>query len=377
MRNISRHILATICVLVVSALALSAQDYQSSIRKWDEGPLTMRDFQVRDMWTINDKESCLLTYGTRWEVKKKRYGNLVYHKDTTEAYMDKVNSWIRTGYDTPATLRYMQVSFDIIELTRRKFQNEADTSSTNFLTLANFYNNVGTNALNEFKAASRMGQDTTVVNQYRSRISKALDEYVLIDSEPTIRFRKFGLGVRVGIGSEFFFGQSTDYLTPLGGMTWGFEMSLSRFRFNLDGLLGIGGDYKKDFPYSKADYNWREGDGFNGGSINQTFGYAVIDNKRVTIAPMAGIGVGSIDRFNDDAAEGKKNEEMAGFRMLAGVDFDWKIRRYYTRLSYDKVYAESNIRFRLYAARTSLPSPCNAWSINFGAAYELYARAVK
>ena len=83
MRNISRHILATICVLVVSALALSAQDYQSSIRKWDEGPLTMRDFQVRDMWTINDKESCLLTYGTRWEVKKKRYGNLVYHKDAT------------------------------------------------------------------------------------------------------------------------------------------------------------------------------------------------------------------------------------------------------------------------------------------------------
>ena len=95
------------------------------------------------------------------------------------------------------------------------------------------------------------------------------------------------------------------------------------------------------------------------------------------MAPMAVIGVGFIDRFNDDAAEGKKNEEMAGFRMLAGVDFDWKIRRYYTRLSYDKVYAESNIRFRLYAARTSLPSPCNAWSINFGVSYELYARAVK
>lgn len=240
------------------------------------------------------------------ERREKRYGNLVYHRDATEAYMDNVNSWIRTGYDTPATLKYMQVSFDIIELTRRKFQNEADTSSTNFLTLANFYNNVGTNALNEFKAASRMGQDTTVVNQYRSRISKALDEYVLIDSEPDIRFRKFGLGVRVGIGSEFFFGQSTDYLTPLGGMTWGFEMSLSRFRFNLDGLLGIGGDYKKDFPYSKAEYNWREGDGFNGGSINQTFGYAVIDNKRVTMTPMAGIGVGFIDRFNDDAAEGKR-----------------------------------------------------------------------
>ncbi len=204
-----------------------------------------------------------------------------------------------------------------------------------------------------------------MVNQYRSRISKALDEYVLINSEPDIRFRKFGLGVEVGIGSEFFFGQSTDYLTPLGGMTWGLGMSLSRFRFNLDRLLGIGGDYKKDFPYSKAEYNWREGDGFNGGSINQTFGYAVIDNKRVhQIAPMAGIGVGFIDRFNNDAAEGKKNEEMAGFRMLAGVDFDWKIRRYYTRLSYDKVYAESNIR--------QMPSDRLA---NSGV--RLYARAVK
>ena len=37
MRNISRHILATICVLTASTFALKAQDYQSSIRKWDEG----------------------------------------------------------------------------------------------------------------------------------------------------------------------------------------------------------------------------------------------------------------------------------------------------------------------------------------------------
>jgi len=37
MRNISRHILATICVLAASTFALKAQDYQSSIRKWDEG----------------------------------------------------------------------------------------------------------------------------------------------------------------------------------------------------------------------------------------------------------------------------------------------------------------------------------------------------
>ena len=89
MLKMSRHILVTICVLAASTFALKAQDYQSSIRKWDDGPLTLQDFLVRDMWTINDNESCLLTYGIRWNVEKKRYGNLVYHRDATEANMDK------------------------------------------------------------------------------------------------------------------------------------------------------------------------------------------------------------------------------------------------------------------------------------------------
>ncbi|MDY4726609.1 MAG: hypothetical protein SO295_09840 [Candidatus Cryptobacteroides sp.] len=40
MLKMSRHILVTICVLAASTFALKAQDYQSSIRKWDEGPLT-------------------------------------------------------------------------------------------------------------------------------------------------------------------------------------------------------------------------------------------------------------------------------------------------------------------------------------------------
>lgn len=71
MLKMSRHILVTICVLAASTFALKAQDYQSSIRKWDEGPLTLQDFLVRDMWTINDNESCLLTYGIRWNVEKR------------------------------------------------------------------------------------------------------------------------------------------------------------------------------------------------------------------------------------------------------------------------------------------------------------------
>lgn len=374
--------LATLLILGTSALSLKAQDYESSFRLWNEGRLTLKEIPVREMWSM-DNDVSTFSFEVRPSIKKERYGNLRYRRCVTDTYIDKMNSWIKTGYDTPATLKYMQVGFDIVEATRRRLQNELDQSSAGYNDLISFYKNVTDNALNEYKAATKKGADTAAVNSYSERISRILEKDVPKDEEPIISFRKFGAGVRFGFGSEFFVGEAADYIPSLYSMLMGFEVSVSRFRFNLDMQYGFGGAYKKDIPYTKANpvHNWSKGEKSEGGSITQSFSYAVVDNKRIVLSPMFGIGAGFLDRKDrylpGNADEGR-HEEIAGFRMLAGVDFDWKMARYLSNNPFlGKDYWESDLRFMVYAAKTWLGSPCDTWSINVGVAYNFYGRFIK
>ncbi len=380
MRNISRHILATICVLVVSALALSAQDYQSSIRKWDEGPLTMRDFRVRDILGADENEAAWLYYGIKGYPEKKRYGNLVYRKISTETYMDKVNSWIKSGYDSEQTIEFQQVCFNMVELTRRKFQCEIDSSSNGgYDTLLEYYMNLCDNSLKEFKAVSQNGKDTTVVNRYKANVAKALEEYAPKDSVPEIRLRRLGFGYQIGYGGEFFTGGMAGYLASLNGMLLGLEVSVSKVRFGLDLTAGPG-KLKKDVPYPEGGHVWKSGEKTSGYNINLTVGYNVLDKDHFNLIPFVGIGSGMISRGQNYLDEGVNGENLSGFRVSGGLQWDWKIRRYYSRNVYSffgNDYGESDIRFKLYAARTAFTSPCNAWSINIGVAYNLYGRFAK
>ena len=382
LKGIDVKALAALLVLATSALPLKAQDYESSFRRWDEGRLTLKEIPVREMWSLENDASSF-SFEVRPEIKKERYGNLRYRRVVTDTYLDKMNSWIKTGYDTPVTLKYMQTAFDIVEATRRRLQNELDNSTAGYNDLMSFYGNVTDNALNEYKAATKKGVDTVAVNSYSERISRILDESVGEDKEPVIRFRKFGAGMSIGYGSEIYVGEAADYLPSLHSVLMGFEVSLSRFRFNLDIQCGFGGAYKKDIPYTKANpvHNWSKGEKSEGGSITQSFGYAFIDNKRIALAPMFGIGVGFIDRrdrYLPDNTDKDRHEDLAGFRMLAGVDFKWKMVRHLTDNPYlGKDYWESDLRFRVYGAKTWLPSPCDTWSINIGIAYDFYGRFIK
>ena len=169
--NMTRIYFSFLCVLAASALSAKAQDYQSSIRKWDDGPLTSKDFRIREVLGPDEKDASWLYYGIKGNPEKKKYGNLVYRKITTEAYMDRVNSWVNSSSAPDQTIGFQQVCFDIVELTRRKFQSELDTSSNgNYNVLLDYYMNLCDNSLKEFKAVSQNGRDTSVVNRYRSNV---------------------------------------------------------------------------------------------------------------------------------------------------------------------------------------------------------------
>lgn len=380
-RNMYRHIFTLFSILAVSTLSAKAQDYQSSIRKWDEGPLTIQDFRVRDILGTDEKEISWLYYGIKGYPEKKRYGNLVYRKISTEAYMDKVNSWVKSGYDSDQTVAFQQVCFDMVELTRRKFQSEPDSSSNgNYNVLLDYYMNLCDNSLKEFKAVSQNGRDSSVVNKYRSNVTKALNEYAPKDTVPEIRLRRLGLGYYIGYGGEFFTGEMTDYLKALNGMSLGCEVSVSKVRFCIDMTMGGNSRLKKDVPYPEGGHDWKSGEKTSGWNINLTAGYTLVDKDHFNIVPFVGIGSGMISRGKDYLEEDVNGENLSGLRLCGGLQWDWKIRRYCSNNIYSffgRDYGESSIRFRLYAARTDFESPCSAWSVNFGVAFNLYGRFAK
>ena len=172
----------------------------------------------------------------------------------------------------------------------------------------------------------------------------------------------------------------TDYLKALNGMSLGCEVSVSKVRFCIDMTMGGNSRLKKDVPYPEGGHDWKSGEKTSGWNINLTAGYTLVDKDHFNIVPFVGIGSGMISRGKDYLEEDVNGENLSGLRLCGGLQWDWKIRRYCSNNIYSffgRDYGESSIRFRLYAARTDFESPCSAWSVNFGVAFNLYGRFAK
>lgn len=385
--NMKKQLAAALLCLVAFALTAQPQDYQSSIRYWDEGKLTLEDFVVRNMWSIDDKATSLLAHGWLQEDKTLRFGNLRYDRPVTRTYMDKVNSWIKSGFDVHEAIEFNQVIFDLVEVTRRKLQNELDTNRTNRVdAIANFYSTVCDNAINEFIASSQYGTDTAVVRKYRTRLEQTLTETTQNEwFEPVIPLGKWGFGWHLGAAGEYFLGEGSDFFSPRYGLDFGFESVYSRLRIDVNMILAFG-SLRRNVPFWHRDnselvHDWGAGERISGGAVELSAGFDVLNNTRFTLTPFAGIGAGFIDRTNKylqkDGDDKFINEELGGFRTLAGVQGDWKLRRRYSLLWYGRTYAETSLRFRLYVAKTNFRSPCQTYSLNFGIALNGFGRTVK
>lgn len=383
--NMKKPFATALLCLATLALTAQPQDYQSSIRYWDEGKLTLEDFVVRDIWSMDDKATSLLAHGWLQEEQTLRFGNLRYDRPITRTYMDKVNSWIKSGSDVHEAIEFNQVIFDLAEATRRKLQNELDTNRTSRVdAIANFYSTVCDNAINEFIASSQYGTDTAVVRKYRTRLEQTLAETRDERLEPVIPPGKWGVGWHLGASAEYFLGEGLDFLSPRYGLDFGFEAAYKRLRIDLNMIMAFG-SLRRDVPFWHREnpeyvYDWGAGERVNGGAMELSAGFDALDNARFTLTPFAGIGAGFIDRTNKYLQKDKNNEliseELAGFRTLAGVQGDWKLRRRYSLSWYGRTYAETSLRFRLYVAKTNFRSPCHPYSINFGIALNGFGRMV-
>ena len=356
--------------LSLSFAGLSAQNlYEESFKKWDEGPVSWKDFQVRhipeDSKYISNL-SCAIEKNTR----KEKIGNFKFPVLTTTTKMSKLSSWYDPDKCTDWTLRYEQTRFDMLEALRRRMQNSYNRNLLE-ANLDAYYRQVIDNAMAAIDMESNYGTDTIVVLRYEQQYRNELDS---IKPEPVQvpQFEKGNWGVSIGLGAGFenFFSPMSKGVPYAVGFNWDLGAIYKKWAFDLNVLLGWSGKLKCDNFYydSKYDYNWTKGKNVSVGNANINAGYMVFDNSFLSVTPLVGVGVSFVDQRTNTLRANTtvyEQSEINGFRAQAGLAIDWKIRRNLNTYTYGGDYTESKIRFAITGARTGFRG--------IGPTYSLYA----
>lgn len=383
-----RKLIISVAALILSSLFLYAQSPEDRkwnllddpvdlnlssnldgwLRYWDEGPITFKDIQILNgEWPKISEFEC----GIQWNAFEQigRIGNTIVRGPSARTFMNPYASWAQQNYQTPDMLLYFQTGFDYMEICRRRAIKEfISTSNSGMEGIMNQYSYIANSFISQMKNGTNQGRDIEAVRYYSELVKSALSKTddVLFDDLKT-EPRGFGLGVNIGVGSEFFLGDFASYLTPIFGLDLSFDFVYRRFSLFLDGLLGWGGKYKKDIPLD--GYQWEAGKNVTGGHIEASLGYTLFNSQTWRISPFVGVGVGFIDypEYSGIPANPKKNsDEIAGFRFQAGISADYKYLRILEYLPFYYGVSDFAVRGRLFVARTNFPSPAPAWSINLG-----------
>ena len=336
---------------------------EATVRYWDEGPLTYADLSARKSELPKISE---FQYNISWTTSDWKTGNTRFRVPVSRSYLNPYASWVHPDFRTDAMLQYIQTGFDYVEICRRRAMRELMQGSTfGQGSVMKFHLDVADSFMAKLKDETQQGQDAAAVQDYARRVKAELaqTEEVLYD-DLRVDPRGFGMGMHWGIGSEFYTGPVTEYLTPIVGLDFGFDFCFSRINLYIGGLLGLGGRYKQ--AIARDGYQWNAGERMKGGNIEVSLGYTVFDSQWWKVAPFAGIGVGFIDYPYHPGNPDKKSDEISGFRYQAGISANLKFYRIVDYVQALEGLSEFSVRSRLYVAHTAFPTPAPSWTINFG-----------
>ena len=374
--------------LLSMATALFAQDYDSTIKRWNEGPLTWDDFTT---YSGGYPTIASLEYG--WHgisAQPVKVGNLRIIRTQTECYMNPVSSWVNPDHRNPGTLLYMQTSFDYAELCRRQLQKELDNNGkgTSVNELSQFYYGKADRFIARMREETDQGRDTSMVRFFAVQTAEELAATPDTEAVPEIGRKKWGMGMHFGYGNEIHLGEAGDYLRTLHGLKWGFDFSYGNFALYWHMLLAGGGKTRQDFMHDSVP--WRTDKAQSGGNMELDLAYNLIDTPWFCLSPFVGVGFGfNSTVYGQDEHQKNITDNLAGGRWQGGLSMNIKFRRtldlsnrmfyyYGTPFGTTRGYSESSLRLFAYASHTRYDFPVGpSWSLHLGLAYNIHSWNLK
>lgn len=345
-------------------------DWNNYVKYWDDGRLEYGDFSAVRNAGFEPERIAYIDLGlTEENSRKGKSGNLVYHGWGIKVYMNKMNSWMIPDLMTPSVLEYSQTLFDMVEAIGRKYQLDLNKDPNNTAKIRNFYHSLLSSSISNYERETNYGRDTSVVAFYAARVKEQLAETNHDVPVPDV-FKQFkphmGMRFILGYSGEVYLGGTGKYTTTGNGFTIGIGFGLSNGLWIDTSLSPRFCTLKKGGIHdSKVGYDWVDGKEARIGDVLFTVSYPVVNEPYYAVSPMLGFGVAEYSQSMPEEYWSKNKDDhfssMDGFRMTAGLTFDYKFHRVYDGL----MYIENPISFCFYGAYSFLKtSP--GFSINFG-----------
>lgn len=391
-------LLAVITIFCVQTATAGTSDDEM---QWSERALMWNDFQGESVLTGSPSylksELDLVAY------QNTKDGNVSFNM-TAVAKMYRTKSFAGdTAQQTRQRLRYHQLQFDVLEVMRRRLQNDLNSGMTGIDAdnQLKYYRNLYSEQLMAIDTETDNGKNDPKLQEWEYFTRKNLEEMGLPPT-PTVVPSDFSYGLFIGIGGLFPTSTIKDYFngcfTFTAGLTGGYKnlklkalIEYGQPKFNEPNVFGLYDNAGRDAQASVNTYA-----SYLGVSVN--LGYSVLNTKRFAITPHVGMywsnygwNVANLEWLpsenNSQVYESKvtstEKKNLKNFNWMAGIDFDIKIHSYVSNLPFLFGHREkltSMVRITPYLAHGvySKSNPdLQGYQVGFTVAYVGIAQALK
>ena len=154
----------------IGCLAMTTGLAQNALYSWDKGNLTWDCFKKVDT-TIGEEHSYLEFLLDMEEHMYYEFASVAVDYIAC-AYMDTTLSWVSKKHCTQQELKYNQVLFNIVELCRRRMQEDFDTTGTVNL---DYYMRLASHEVDRYCRDTRYGADTAAIRQWDITVRNRMD----------------------------------------------------------------------------------------------------------------------------------------------------------------------------------------------------------
>ena len=362
-------ILLISCVMVITAQAYSLG---SPHKYWENDCLTWDDFSSDN---VNQGGSDLI-YSLGYKPEKYKHNGTFIYRYKAYCYMDRSKSWVNPANKNIELLKYNQVIFNMVELYRRKLQNELDYIKSPLMAEEKYrtWYMICNDQIEKFKSETGNGKNIKEIIDWENYIENELNNEVS-NEVPEFKKRNIGHGLFLGANTGTFTSGLSGHFTPYQSCVLGFNVNYKNSVLFFNSYMGGSRVIK---PYYGMG-NWNKGQHTDIAIIDLSYGYYFINNQKLKLAPFAGLGITEL--VSRPANEFTEVSRLLDNSLLFGINCDYNLRRAVnfipSTINEAKILTEINLRTRLFFTKPNYSDNLKGYTVNMSLGLSFNGNLIK